>query len=96
MYNGLQDGMVGTVEFLSQGKRAFAEAVVGQVTLWSNDPILPTDFSEADVQPAGFANVAGGGWHVVSAAPFPGVFALPRSEGNHQQGGAEYGIQLGT
>lgn len=96
VHHGLEDGVVGAVELGRQGEGALTEAVVGQVALRGDDPVLPADVAEADVKPPGLAEVARRGGDVVSTSPPPGGPALLLAEAHHQERGIQEGVDAGA
>lgn len=86
VHQGLQDGVVGAVEALAQRERALAVAVVGQVALRRDDPVLPAHVLEVDVEAAGPAHVAGRHGQVDGAPPLPGATLVGVEGHGHQRG----------
>lgn len=86
VHQGLQDGVVGAVQTLTERERALAVAVIGHVALRSDDPVLPAHIFEVDVEAAGLAHVAGCHGEVDGASSLSGA-TLVRVEGHgHQRG----------
>lgn len=84
----LQDGMVGAIQALAQWERALSVAVVGQIALWSDDPVLPAHILEVNVEAARLTHVAGCN-RLVDGAPLLPRAALEWIQGYNHQGGME-------
>lgn len=78
MDQGLNDGVIRSVHLRTEGKRAFSETEERRVSLRRDDPVLPAQPLEADVQ------------HSTTAALFAGALKVPagvgelRSEGTRR------------
>lgn len=91
---GLQDGVVGTVQALAEWERALAVAIVGHVALRGDDPVLPAHIFEVDVQAAGLAHVAGRHGEV-DGAPLLSGATLVGVQGHDNQRGLDEGNSQG-
>lgn len=61
-------------------------AIVGHIALRGNDPMLPTNILELDMEPPTFADTAERKWQL-KGAPLPsGRFAFLPIQSHHQQG----------
>lgn len=97
VHHGLEDGVVGAVELGGQREGALTQAVVGQVALGGDDPVLPANVAEADVEPPGLAEAAwGDGGGLSTPPPPPGSSALLLAEGHHQEGRVQEGVDAGA
>lgn len=72
MHQGLQDGMVGAVQALTERERTLPVAVVGHEALRGDYPVLPADIFKTDVEAASFTHIAGCHGDVDGASPLSG------------------------
>ncbi|KAG7280179.1 hypothetical protein CRUP_037763 [Coryphaenoides rupestris] len=86
VHQRLQDGVVCAVQALAEWEGALAVAVVGQVALRRDDPVLPAHVLEVDVEAPGFAHVAGRHGQVDGTPPLPGAALLRVERHSHQHG----------